>query len=104
MSLIRFGHTIPEFVKKLREDRSLTQAELAKSLGYHVNQVSNVEIGLHKSPLAFCLRLKKYLKDKEREKILDDLIENALQENLSDRFGKTLERNLEKRKLKRAAK
>lgn len=101
MSLVRYGHTIPLFVKKLREDKQMTQAQLAKSLGYAVNQVSNVEIGWHKNPLAFCLRLKKYLRDKDREKVLDSLIEDALQESISERFGRTEERNAEKRRAKK---
>lgn len=76
MSLMRYGTTVPVFVKRLRDDMRWSQTDLAKQLGVHAQYVSNVERGVHKNPVAFCSLLFAVC-PKERRDYLMDLIADS---------------------------
>ncbi|MBO5356229.1 MAG: helix-turn-helix transcriptional regulator [Clostridia bacterium] len=47
-------------IRDLREDRDITQDELAKELGMWLNTYRNYEIGHREPPFAFMVQLARY--------------------------------------------
>ncbi len=84
MSLIRFGSSVPRFVKILREDMRWSQGDLAKQLGVHPQYVSNVERGVNKNPVAFCSLLFAIC-PRDRRDYLVDLISDSGQMRVVER-------------------
>jgi transcriptional regulator with XRE-family HTH domain len=80
MSAYKFGRTIPEFIRRYRQDMGLSQADLARTLRYKSGQyISNVERGLKINPQGLCVKLSRQL-DKSRSAWLAELlIENRAQ-------------------------
>lgn len=76
MSLIRYGHDVPTFVKTLRADLGLSQTELGKMIGVHGQYVSNVERGVHKNPIGF-VSLLFTICPRDRKEYLMDLASDA---------------------------
>lgn len=87
MSVVRFGKDIPTFVRNLRHDLNLTQAELANRLGVTPQYVSNVERGQHKDPIMFCSVLLQVI-PKDRETYLLDLMLEAMSTKAHNRLKK----------------
>lgn len=82
MAYYKYGRTIPEFVKKFREEKGWSQAYLGQQLGRFGGQyVSNIERGKIKYPESFCYRLMN-LCHGDRQKFLMDLIEKAREEHI----------------------
>lgn len=73
MSVIKYGKTFPEFVKRFRLENGLSQADLAYELGVHPQYVSNIERGVTRNCVAFASRLFGVV-EKKREPYLIDLI------------------------------
>jgi DNA-binding XRE family transcriptional regulator len=81
MSHAKFGTTIPEFVRRFREEAYLTQLELGEAIGVSAQYISNIEAGGYiKFPKSFCKKLLPHL-DPDRQRFLNDMmVEMALKE------------------------
>lgn len=73
MSVLKYGRTFPEFVKRFRYENNLSQQSLAYQMGIHAQYVSNVERGVQQSHLGFAALLLPVV-DEDRKKYLLDLI------------------------------
>lgn len=76
MSYFRYGKSIPEFVRRFREEQGMSQTELGECMGYTRQYVSNVESGRYPAPMKFCLALMGQV-EKARVSVLQDLINDA---------------------------
>lgn len=76
MSVVLYGRDIPTFVRRLREDLGLSQADLGKRLKVHGQYVSNVERGVAQNPIAFCSLLFTIC-PRDRQDYLIDLMAEA---------------------------
>jgi transcriptional regulator with XRE-family HTH domain len=87
MSYAKFGYTIAEFVKRFREANDLSQGDLAKLMKVHRQYISNVERRMtnQRNPVLFCMRLKPHL-DKERQKFLDDLLQESIYDSIDEKM------------------
>lgn len=72
-NVYKYGRTISEFVRNLREEMGLSQKEFGKELGVHGQYISNVERGVYGNPLSFCALLYSVV-DKDRAIYLTDLV------------------------------
>lgn len=95
MSYAKYGSSIPEFVRRFREEAGLTQQELADAMGVSAGYVANVEGEYYPNPILFCWRLMEHIED-GRKKYLQSLIETSNENWLSHK----LESNNEARKPK----
>lgn len=82
--MLIFGDSIPEFVKKFREQLGFTQLDLANLLKVDPQYVSNIERGLHPRPLAFCKRMFKFI-DKPRALWLEELMKEVVVKDFGDK-------------------
>jgi transcriptional regulator with XRE-family HTH domain len=86
--IYKYGRTIPEFVKRFREDNNMTQEELAKRLKFHPQYVSNVERGVHRCPESFCYSLGKILSELQQFNHLVELVTEERSTIISEKAGK----------------
>jgi transcriptional regulator with XRE-family HTH domain len=89
--IFKYGRDIPEFVKRFREDYSLSQADLARRLGVHKQYVSNVERGVNENPLGFVGLLYLVL-PKDRAEYLTELVSEASCARTLARLGRAKEK------------
>ena len=95
MSYAKYGASIPEFLRKFREEAGLTQQDLADAMKVSAGYVANVENGYYPNPVLFCWRLMEHIEE-GRKKYLQSLIETSNENWLSNK----LESNNELRKPK----
>lgn len=89
MSAYKYGRTVPEFIKKYREEFGLTQSGLAKILKYKSGQyVSNVERGLDLNPQGICVKLSRHL-DRSRSRWLAELLIENRAQSISEKFKRS---------------
>ncbi len=87
MSLVRYGKTIPIFVKRLRQDLGISQTALGRQMGVHGQYVSNVERGKLKSYVGF-VSLLMGVCPQDRKEYLIDLLGDAAATHAVRRLGK----------------
>jgi transcriptional regulator with XRE-family HTH domain len=85
MSVFKYGKDVPDFVKRFRREREMTQLELANLMGVHAQYVSNVERRVHKSYVSFGSLLLP-LVGRERKPYLIDLIGEASSQRAVERL------------------
>lgn len=85
MSVYRLGRSVPEFVKRLRERRSLTQGDLAEELKVHIQYVSNVERGIRSNFSGLCVKLIPKLPKAQGEHLFSLLVEDYV-DHLSEKI------------------
>lgn len=87
MSVYKYGRTIPEFVKRYRDDMGLTQDDLAHKLKVRYQYVSTIERGVRPAPVGFVARLVDVIKDSDRRQHLVNLLCEAKAEVTSEQFN-----------------
>lgn len=85
--IYKYGRDIPDFVKRYREEKEISQNELGALLGVTGQYISNVERGVYANPASFCALMGTIL-PKDRERALFDLMMEAQAERLKRRMKK----------------